>query len=111
MAEPLRSSWVLDPLVIDCAFQMAILWCAEELGQVSLPAALGRYSQFRPAFPRDGVSAILTVTERGPRKMVCDVTFFDLDAAVVARIEGYECIVDASLREAFRGAKATPTRV
>ncbi|MBI5762355.1 MAG: SDR family NAD(P)-dependent oxidoreductase [Planctomycetes bacterium] len=107
MANPLRSDWLTDPLVIDSAFQLAILWCFEELGMVSLPSALGSYRQFRTSFPRDGVTAVLEVTDHTQKKMTCDVTFFDLDAAVVARIEGYECTADPSLRAAFRKAAAS----
>src|SRR5207247_5905505 len=59
MTEPLRSDWLLDPLIVDSVFQMAILWCIEEMGHPSLPARLASYRQYRPTFPTDGVSAVL----------------------------------------------------
>ncbi|MEK6643182.1 MAG: SDR family oxidoreductase [Planctomycetota bacterium] len=107
MMYPMRSDWLTDPLVIDSAFQLAILWCFEEMGMVSLPSSLASYRQYRSSFPRDGVTAVLEVRDHTQKKMVCDVTFFDLDAAVVARIEGYECTTDPSLRAAFRQATAS----
>ncbi|MBW1822716.1 MAG: polyketide synthase dehydratase domain-containing protein, partial [Deltaproteobacteria bacterium] len=40
MKDPLRNRWIGDPLVLDSAFQMAIIWCYEEMGKVSLPSYL-----------------------------------------------------------------------
>ena len=102
MADALRSDWLADPLVLDGAFQMGILWCHAELGAVSLPTYLGRYRQFRRAFPKEGVRAILEIRERTPHKMSGNFTFFDGAGVVVALIVGYECTADASLLSAFR---------
>ena len=41
---PLRSRWIADPLVLDAAFQMAIVWCFEEKGLMSLPHLRGGVS-------------------------------------------------------------------
>jgi hypothetical protein len=102
MAEPLRSRWIADPLVLDSAFQMAIIWCFEEKGLVSLPGYCESYRQYRNRFPDDGVTAILEVKETNSHKMKGDFTFLDSDNAVIARMTGYEAIMDASLFEAFK---------
>src|SRR5438874_1436140 len=52
--QPLRPAWLADPLALDSAFQLMVLWCVENLGAVSLPCFVGRYRQFRRAFPREG---------------------------------------------------------
>ena len=57
--EPLRSTWLSDPLALDCAFQLATLWCYEETGTVSLPSYCRHYRQYCTAFPPDGVMAEL----------------------------------------------------
>jgi hypothetical protein len=101
MAEPLRSDWLTDPLAIDAAFQTAILWCHEMLGAVSLPVGFGSYRQYKTMFPIDGVSVVLQVRSQTPRTMTGDLTFVTRDGSVVARIEQYECVADAALREAF----------
>src|SRR5439155_16138456 len=44
---PLRGSWLADPLVLDSAFQMMIVWCYEQLGACSLPCFIGGYRQYR----------------------------------------------------------------
>ena len=102
MDEPLRSHWLTGPLAIDAGFQLAILWCDEELGAVSLPAYVRGYRQYRSAFPEDGLRVVLQIHERDSHKMTGDLTYLAADGRVVARLEGYECTVDDSLRAAFR---------
>ncbi|OQY59072.1 MAG: hypothetical protein B6245_08530 [Desulfobacteraceae bacterium 4572_88] len=102
MTEPLRSKWISDPLVLDSAFQMAIVWCFEEKGMVSLPSYTASYRQYCNRFPLEGVTAVLEVKEVTNRKMKGDFTFLDADNAVVARLTGYEAVMDVSLFEAFK---------
>jgi len=102
MAAPLRNNWIADPLVLDGAFQMATVWCFEEKGTVSLPSFAESYRQYCHRLPADGVKAVLEVKEATNRKMRGDFTFFDSDDLVVARLTGYEAVMDASLISAFK---------
>jgi len=102
MKEPLRSKWIGDPLVLDSAFQMAIIWCFEEMGVVSLPTYSASYRQYRNKFPSDGVTALLEVREVTKRKLKGDFTFLDLNNVVVAQLTGYEAAMDESLFKAFK---------
>jgi len=102
MKEPLRSRWLLDPLVIDSAFQMASIWCHEEKGNVSLPGYCANYRQYCASFPSEGLTAILKVKDVTDRKMTGDYTFLDIDNRVLARLAGYEAIMDPSLIKAFK---------
>src|SRR5205807_1786887 len=43
--KPLRNTWLADPLVIDSAFQLIVLWTFENLGCGSLPCFVGSYRQ------------------------------------------------------------------
>ena len=54
MAEPLRSRWIGDPLVLDSAFQMVTVWSHEQKGMLSLPNYGAAYRQYRPSFPENG---------------------------------------------------------
>jgi NAD(P)-dependent dehydrogenase (short-subunit alcohol dehydrogenase family) len=105
MSQWLRTDWLTDPLVLDSGFQMGILWCHEELGAVGLPTYLERYRQFQRAFPPEGVRAVLEVRERTPHRMTGDITFLDHQGGVVARVERYACLADASLMGAFKRAR------
>jgi hypothetical protein len=105
---PLRQAWLTDPLAIDCAFQLLILWCVEQAGSASLPTALGRYRQFRRAFPAAGVRVVARVTRAGAHRARADIEFLDDDGSLVARIEEYECVIDASLNQTFRRNQLAP---
>ncbi len=101
MAEPLRSRWIGDPLILDSAFQMAIIWCFENTGIVCLPSYSASYRQYCGRFPSEGVTAVLEVRDVTNYKMKGDFTFLDSDNMVVARVDGYEGVMDASLYKAF----------
>jgi NAD(P)-dependent dehydrogenase (short-subunit alcohol dehydrogenase family)/acyl carrier protein len=102
MTVPLRNQWIADPLVLDCAFQMATVWCFEEQGVVSLPSYGASYRQYCAQFPADGVTAVLEIEEAANRRMRGNFTFLDSAEAIVARLNGYEAIMDASLFKAFK---------
>ena len=100
---PLRSVWLTDPLVIDSAFQMMILWSFERFGAGSLPCFAGRYRQFQEAFPRDGAQVVIRVTSESAHGASADMEFLDRHTGkLVARLEGYECVIDPSLKQAFQ---------
>jgi len=102
IAVPLRNSWLCDPLVLDSAFQMASLWCFEQRGCVSLPIHAASYRQFRTAFPTEGIKVALEVREATEKKMRGDFTFLDADSQVIARLTGYEAVMDPLLNRAFK---------
>jgi hypothetical protein len=102
MNEPLRSKWIGDPLVLDCAFQMAIIWTFEEKGLASLPSYYASYRQYCDAFPAEGVTAVMEVQAIAEHKIRCDYTFLNQDNTVMARLEGYEAIMDPLLFKAFK---------
>jgi len=100
---PLRSVWLTDPLVIDSAFQLMILWSFERFGSGSLPCFAGRYRQFQEAFPRDGAQVVIRVTSESAHGASADMEFLDRHTGkLVARLEGYECVIDPSLKQAFQ---------
>ncbi len=101
LAEPLRSAWLADPLALDVAFQLMVVWSQEIHGAASLPTFAGRYRQFRDSFPQDGVSVVVKITESGDSWARADMEFLDSDGGLVARLENYDCVVDTSLSEAF----------
>ena len=102
MDRPFRQTWLTDPLAIDAAFQLLVLWTRERFGASSLPTAVGAYRQFRKAFPAEGVRVLAAVREHSGHRAVADIEFLDQHGNLVARIESYECVIDASLNQAFR---------
>ena len=102
MRNPLRASWIADPLALDSAFQMMILWSAAHRGGPSLPSALGRYRQFVSAFPKGGCRAVIGVALGISAIAVASIQFLDRQGNLLASAEGCEFVVDAGLREAFQ---------
>ncbi|MBW2591719.1 MAG: SDR family oxidoreductase [Deltaproteobacteria bacterium] len=108
MSRPLRSTWIGDPLVLDSAFQMASLWCFEEKGMVSLPSYGASYRQYCDIFPKQGIQALLEIKNVSEHKMIGDFTFLDSQNRVIARLNGYEAVMDPSLFRAFQPQHAGP---
>ena len=99
---PLRNSWIADPLVLDSAFQMASLWCFEQHRTVSLPSYAASYRQYHQRFPGKGCTVALEITDSSRHKMRGDFTFLDDRNGVIARLTGFEAVMDASLNRAFK---------
>jgi len=108
LRRPLRSSWLTDPLVMDSAFQMMILWSFERFGSGSLPCFAGRYRQFQDSFPRDGVRVVIRITDERAHGAHADMEFVDSQSGkLIARLEDYECVIDSSLGQAFQRNQLT----
>ena len=100
---PFRSDWISDPLSMDSAFQLMILWSFDRFGAGSLPCFAGRYRQYSDRFPRDGVQIVIRVTSEREHGATADMEFLDRHTGkLVARLEGYECVIDPSLAHAFQ---------
>jgi hypothetical protein len=99
---PLRNTWLADPLVIDSAIQLMVLWTFENMGCASLPCFVGSYRQYRRSVPSGGVRAVVEVKESTQHRASADIFFLDSEGKVVARMENYESVIDAGLNQAFR---------
>ncbi|HJZ90723.1 MAG TPA: polyketide synthase dehydratase domain-containing protein, partial [Gemmataceae bacterium] len=102
MEHPVRGSWIADPLALDAAFQMLVLWTVRRHGAASLPCFAGRYRQFRRSFPAEGITITLKVKRDSAATAQADVEFLDADGRLVAKMTDAEHVMDASLNDAFR---------
>ncbi|MFA5904098.1 MAG: SDR family NAD(P)-dependent oxidoreductase [Desulfobacula sp.] len=97
------SKWIIDPMMLDAAFQAAILWSHEKTGQVCLPsfiANLRLYSSFNDL--KGDVRILFIVNEEKRSKITGYFTFLNEDNIVVASITGFEAITDPSLLNKFK---------
>jgi NAD(P)-dependent dehydrogenase (short-subunit alcohol dehydrogenase family) len=101
VAAPLRRRWLSDPLVLDGSFQLMVLWTRRQRGTPCLPCRLGRYRQYERAFPSQGTRVVASVRRAGDLHALADVDFLAADGRLVARLEGYECVLDPGLERAF----------
>jgi malonyl CoA-acyl carrier protein transacylase len=102
MNHPIRSSWLSDPLMLDSAFQMMILWSFEEKGIASLPTAIASYRQYQRSYPKDSAKIIAVVNEKTNNRANAAIEFLDSKGQLIAQMDGYECVRDASLQNAFK---------
>ncbi len=108
ITEPLRNSWLADPLTLDSSFQMLILWSFEQYQAGSLPVYAGRYRQYQQKFPENDVEIRVHVVKQNHQRATADIDFVDsLSGLLVARLENYECVIDASLNLTFQRNKLT----
>jgi hypothetical protein len=105
---PLRGSWLAEPLALDAAFQALILWARAERHMPCLPCAVGRLTLTGARFPKDGVRVTLSVKSAGAALAIADVEFTDAAGALVARMDGVECVLDAALDASFRARTLSP---
>ena len=103
MTQPMRSAWLSDPLSIDAAFQLMILWCFETRAVGSLPTRLSHYRQYRRSFPATGVTVVIRAAAIDEHTAGAEIEFLDSTGALVARIDGYQCVMDPTLLESFSG--------
>ena len=106
MQNPLGKRWTLDPMMMDAAFQAAILWTWETRKQVCLPAYMANlrcYAPFADLDPEtDKVRIRFTVNEESDYKLRGYFTFLNEEDEVVAGITGFEAIIDPALQEKFK---------
>ncbi len=106
MADPPRSEWLTDPLVLDGVLQLGILWTHVELGKPSLPSRMDAYHQFQPRFPKQGVRAELFVRRAHDSLLAADVRLVDAEGVPLALFEGLEWTADSALTRSFEARTA-----
>jgi len=108
--QPIRSAWLGDPLVMDCAFQLMILWCFENSDAGSLPTCVKNYRQYQRSFSGDSVTINASIEQISRNSVTANICFSGADGQLLAEIKGYECVTDASLKQAFeRNRLKAPT--
>ena len=99
---PVRGKWLIDPLAIDSAFQLVGLWTREILGSNSLPTGLGSLRLYGRDFPEQGARVIVEIEQSSAARATAAIEILDEDRRLIARLDHFECVVDASLNQAFR---------
>ncbi len=102
MRKPVRSSWLSDPLILDSAFQLMILWSFAQQGIGSLPTAIAHYRQYERNFPKEGAKVIAEVVEHTDHRARATIEFLKNEDHILALMEGYECVRDSALHLAFK---------
>lgn len=111
MDSPLRSEWIVDPLIVDSVLQLGIVWCHSRLDALSLPSRVARLELFEASKVRGTIQSgrvrvTLNVTRSVEHRMIADAVVMDDANRVLMRFTGIEWTVDASLRASIVPAAA-----
>lgn len=98
---PFSNNWHSDPLAVDAAFQLMILWTNQQFGLPSLPNTVKKYRQYSK-FPSDGVRIAAKITKKSSLSATADIDFIDKNNNVIATMQGYECTMNEALKSAFK---------
>lgn len=110
LQRPHGQDWGMDPLIMDSAFQMMVLWCQEYWGMPSLPLAFSSCEFFVDKIdaPQAEVRARI-VKDKAPR-LVADLELVGPGGKLLARIRGYVGIGSPSLLQSFQKNKVDAAR-
>lgn len=71
--------------------------------------AFKRFTQFQSSWPKGMVQVRTRIAQHSAHKATAFIEFVhEKSKTLLARIEGYECVIDASLNDAFRHSDLTP---
>ncbi len=101
-ARPIRTSFCSEPVSIDAAYQLMILWTTKVCGAPSLPGYAKKYRKFVNEFIDERVIISARAKRKGSMMAEADIDFISESGKVVARIEGYECTLNENLKHAFK---------
>ncbi len=101
-ARPMFNSWCSDPLAIDAAYQLLILWTTQACGAPSLPGYARRYRQYVSSFDGRDVVIVARTRRLGSMQAAADIDFVDAQGRLIARLDGYECTLNENLSNAFK---------
>jgi Polyketide synthase dehydratase len=99
---PSRNKWLVDPLAIDSAFQLVGLWTRAIVGSNSLPTGIGSLRLFHREFPEQGARAVVEIDQSTAARAVATIEIIDQARRLIARLDSFECVIDASLNQAFQ---------
>ncbi|MDD9304325.1 MAG: SDR family NAD(P)-dependent oxidoreductase [Desulfobacter sp.] len=100
---PYSKHWTIDPMMIDAAFQAAILWTYHTRNQVCLPSffeSLRLYSYYSEK--KGKIRILFTVNHQTEYKVQGYFTFLDETDTVIASIMGFEAVIDSGLLDKFK---------
>ena len=103
IADPFRNRWITHPMATDCAFQMMIIWCLNNLDLPSLPVYFKQFRQFGKWSPQS-VQITAEITKARSRLARANFTFKS-GSQIAATMQGFECITDKSLKDSFQKSR------
>jgi acyl transferase domain-containing protein/NAD(P)H-dependent flavin oxidoreductase YrpB (nitropropane dioxygenase family)/NAD(P)-dependent dehydrogenase (short-subunit alcohol dehydrogenase family) len=90
LRETAAKEWLIDPLVVDGAFQLAILWARQHSDVTVLPVGFDRFSRIAPLVGSRIICNLVTQPNDCNHVIEAEVSFLDDAGCLLAMIEGME---------------------
>ena len=90
--------WLIDPVVFDCAYQMALLWTQEACNMMALPSDIDQYICHRP-YDGSEIFCEVHVNRLDIPKMNMDFIFLDKKGSVFAEALNVSVVLSADLNK------------
>jgi NAD(P)-dependent dehydrogenase (short-subunit alcohol dehydrogenase family) len=85
-----QGQWAIDPLVVDGAFQLAIMWARSQLNMTPLPTGFARYRPLRSLSTPDIHCELRASPSSDGHLLLTDITFSDGTDRLLAGLTGME---------------------
>jgi acyl transferase domain-containing protein/NADP-dependent 3-hydroxy acid dehydrogenase YdfG len=95
------AAWETDPIAVDSALQLMLLWVREKRGAAALPCYLGEYRQHAPF--RGGITCHLEMAPTATAHGRFRASFVDAEGQVVATMTDGEYAANPALNSSFHG--------
>jgi hypothetical protein len=100
-----RGAWLIDPVVVDSAFQLGILYARSQYDVTPLPARFARYRRFAPLLGETIRCEFRSRAAAGPNVLIIQIALLDARGQLLGLIEEMELSCSRELnRLAGRGA-------
>jgi NAD(P)-dependent dehydrogenase (short-subunit alcohol dehydrogenase family) len=100
--------WLIDPIVFDAAYQLALLWSQERYQMMALPSSIKQYRRYRP-FNGGPIQCEIAVKETALPKIVMDFFFFDDDDRLCAKAIDVVSLISRGLTQGFSALQSRLT--
>jgi acyl transferase domain-containing protein/NAD(P)H-dependent flavin oxidoreductase YrpB (nitropropane dioxygenase family)/NAD(P)-dependent dehydrogenase (short-subunit alcohol dehydrogenase family)/acyl carrier protein len=89
--------WLIDPVLLDCGFQLAILWERVHHNMTPLPSRFTSYRRFGPAAGAPVRCSLQARSNTGGHALITNISFLDTDGRVVGVLEEMEFSCSSAL--------------
>lgn len=90
LPEAAQGSWLIDPVIVDCAFQLILLWSRMQRDMSSLPSYCRVYTQHAP-LAGDRIDCQINIHRGSATSSIhSDIVFRDASGAVLGMMQGVE---------------------
>jgi len=97
------AAWIIDPIVVDSAFQLAILWARATEEMTPLPAGFRRFRRFAPLAGDRIRCRFYARSSLGGHILESDIAFLSPDGRLLGLIEGMEFACTRALNRLAAG--------